>query len=312
MCGYCIEGGVLIPELESAFNGKKTKVESLYLTNYLQEENNLYSAIDEAKKFESRNDFADIVLCRLYEKNILYGADNILYKKIITVFGHDVVDTVLKKRSGLNDKLYVSRIREKLSDKEIYQNNRQWNSFISDKPELIEDSLKLLRFYYDWWIKGHNKRRSDPNLRLKKTGIMDPIADTPKKEWERFYSLFPCLYFSLIYLWKYHSDTELIEKIALHCPKGVPDFEGYDLWLQRKAFIFFIQKVGIIKALEKTDQIRVELIYYALLKCKVSSDEIKIIVGSLRENPGRFAAFDEDVEYYVSQIEDIIISTLPH
>ena len=70
MCGYCIEGGILIPALELAYMGKKTKVNSLYLANYLQEENNFYSAIDEAKKFESRNDFADIVLCRLYEKNI--------------------------------------------------------------------------------------------------------------------------------------------------------------------------------------------------------------------------------------------------
>jgi len=303
MCGYCIEGGVLIPALELAYKEEKTKIDGFNIVTCLQEENNLYLALDEAGKFEYRNDFADIVLCRLYEKYILFGIDNVLYKKIISIFGNDMIDNVLK-RSEFNNKQYVSRIKVKLSDQKIYQNNQQWNNFISDKTELIEDSLKLLSFYYDWWIKGHNKRESDPYLRLKKTGIMDPIADTPKKEWERFYALFPCLYFSLMYLWKYHSDTELIEKIALHSPKGVPDFEGYDLWLQRKAFAFLVQKIGLIKVLEKTDQIRVELIYYALLKCKVSKDEIKIVVRLLRGTPGRFAHFDEDVEYYISQIEN--------
>ena len=303
MCGYCFEGGILIPALELAYKGEKTKIDGFYIANYLQEENNLYLAVDEAKKFESRNDYAGIVLCRLYENYILSGVDNVLYKKITSIFGDDVVDTVLKK-SSLDSKQYVSRIRKKLCDKEIYQNNRQWDNCISGKTELTEDSLKLLNFYYDWWIEGQNKRKSEGLLRLRKTGIMDPIADTPKTEWERFYALFPYVYFSLIYLWKYHSDIELIEKIALHCPDGTPDFEGYDLWLQRRAFAFFIQKVGIIKALEKADQIRVELIYYALLKFKISSDEIKIVLGLLRENPGRFAAFDEEVEYYISQIEN--------
>jgi len=314
MCGYCIEGGTLIPALELACKGKKPKIDSLfpgidsfYIANYLQEENNLYLAVDEAKKFEYRNDFSDIVLCRLYEEYILFGADNVLYKKITSIFGHDIIDTVLIKRSGLNNKRYISRIRKKLCDIKKYQNNLQWDNFISDKMELMEDSLKLLNFYYDWWIEGQNRRKSEGLLRLKKTGIMDPIADTPKTEWERFYALFPYVYFSLIYLWKYHSDTELIEKIALHCPKGVPDFEGYDLWLQRKAFVFFIQKVGIVKALGKIDQVRIELIYYTLLKINFEVAELEIIkkvVVSFEKNHVVSSCEYEDV---LSVIDDLIL-----
>ena len=71
MCGYCFEGGILIPALELAYTGEKTKIDGFYIANYLQEENNLYLAVDEAKKFESRNDYAGIVLCRLYENYIL-------------------------------------------------------------------------------------------------------------------------------------------------------------------------------------------------------------------------------------------------
>ncbi|MBC2704290.1 hypothetical protein [Desulfobacula sp.] len=306
MCGYCFEGGVLIPALELAYKGEKTKIDGFNIENYLQEESNLYLVVDEAKKFECRNDYAGIILCRLYEKYILSGVDNVLYKKITSIFGDDIVNTVLKK-SSLDSKQYVSRIRKKLSDKEIYQNNRQWDNCISGKPELIEDSLNLLNFYYDWWIKGQNKRKSDSLLRLKKTGIMDPIANTPKTEWERFYALFPLVYFSLTYLWKYHSDTELIEKIALHCPDGTPDFGGYDLWLQRKAFVFFIQKVGIVKALEKIDQVRIELIYYTLLKTNFEIAELEIIkkvVVSFEKNHVVSSCEYEDV---LSIIDDLIL-----
>jgi len=313
MCGYCIEGGFLIPALESAYvGGIPAENDDFYLWGYLQEEENLYSVIEIAKESDDCHEAMDIIFCRLFENYILYGFDMVIFKKMTSTFGPGVLDSFIEKRIDLNNEGHMSRIREKLCDKKNYQNDQLWKGFISDKAKLIEDSLKLLSFYYDWWIKGHNKKESDPYLRLKKTGIMDPIADTPKNEWERFYAMFPLVYFSLMFLWKYDSDTELIEKIALHCPKGVPDFVGYDLWLQRKAFAFLVQKVGLIKVLEKTDQIRVELIYYALLKCKPPIDEIKIVLELLREIPGRFAHFNEDVDYYISQIEDVIISTLPH
>ena len=45
----------------------------------------------------------------------------------------------------------------------------------------------------------------------------------------------------------------------------------------KESICFYIQKVGITKALKHVDKIRIELIYYAVLKCKVSIDETKII-----------------------------------
>ena len=148
-CGYCIEGGVLIPALESAYKGAKPEIDGFYIANYLQEENNLYLAVEEAGKFECRSDFTNIVLCRLYEKYILSWVDNVLYKKNTSIFGHDVLDVFLKKRNELNKKRYVSKIWEVLWNKEIYQDNRQWNILIYDKAGLIEGSLKILNFYYD-------------------------------------------------------------------------------------------------------------------------------------------------------------------
>jgi hypothetical protein len=310
MCQYCIEGGILIPMLESVYMGEITKIEGLNISSYIKEGENLYVAVDKAKGFEDYCSI-DIIICRLYEEYIFHGFNNLPYKKITAVFGSDVVDIFLKQRNALNKKQKISVIWENLYNREIYQNNRQWNNFMSAKTELKEISFVILNFYYDWWIKGHKKVTSNPMKKLKKTGILNPIGNTPQKKWDSFCALFPWVYFSLVYLYKYHNDTELIEKIALHSPNGVPGMEGDELWLQRKAFIFFIQKVGIINALAKIDEIRVQLIYYALLKCKVSEDEIKIIVELLRENPDRFGLGDE-VDYYISQIEDVIISTLPY
>ncbi|GAB6146636.1 hypothetical protein JCM12294_40770 [Desulfocicer niacini] len=78
-----------------------------------------------------------------------------------------------------------------------------------------------------------------------------------------------------MYLRKYNRNSELIEKIALYCPNDVPDFMGYDLWLQRRAFVLYVQGVGIIEVLKHVDEIRPELINYALLKCRVSKGEAK-------------------------------------
>lgn len=310
MCGYCIEGGIVIPVLESAYKGEIARLDVtdnfedfFYILSRLQEEDDFYIPVDEVKKFDDIYKFKDIAVCRLYEQYILHGWDDDFYKKIIAVFGHDVMDVFLQKTRMQDNNQKTSKIWERLCDKETYQNFEKWNHFISAEIELINFSSELLSFYYNWWIKGNEKEISDPGERLIKTGIMDTIVDTSQEEWEKLHALFPWVYFSLMYLWKHDGHSELIGKIALHCSNHTPCFEGYDLWLQRRAFVFYIQRVGIINVLtQHVDEIRLELIYYAVLKCKATRDEAKIIIGLLRENQDNFT-FGADVEYYISKIE---------
>ena len=71
MCGYCIQGAGLIPALESAYKGETVKIDGLYISNCLKEEDNLYIAVDKARGSAYLNDFREIVICRLYEQYIL-------------------------------------------------------------------------------------------------------------------------------------------------------------------------------------------------------------------------------------------------
>jgi len=307
MCQYCIEGGVLIPLLEAAYVGEVKKIDGWYISSCIQEEDNLYTAVDKARGFEDCCSI-DIVICRLYEEFIFYGFDNLLYKKITTVFGSDFVDVFLKQRNALNNKQKISVIWENLYNKENYQNDLLWNNFISAKTELIEFSLDVLNFYYDWWIKGNKSETSYPMKRLEETGIIFPVGHMLQKESEIFDALFPWVYFSLMYLAKYNSSPDLIEKIALYSSKQMPGIGGYDLWLQRRAFIFFIQKLGMINALKKIEKIRIELIYYALLKSKIPIRETTEAIKILRKNRAKFYVMGTyNVDEYISNMEKVML-----
>jgi hypothetical protein len=106
---------------------------------------------------------------------------------------------------------------------------------------------------------------------MKKTGIMDPIEDTPPKEWNRFYLFFPAVSFSLSFLSRHQSRSDIIKRIAIETPQNVPHFSGYDLWLQRKAFIVCLNEYGIQFIIDHYDKLRFELICYALLKNAISN-----------------------------------------
>jgi len=129
-------------------------------------------------------------------------------------------------------------------------------------------------------VLGENKEFSDPGKRMEETGIMDPIENTTPKDWDKFFSLFPVAYFSFLILARHKIDAKILRQIALECPRDVPSFTGNDLWLQRKAFAVCVKYYGVQFILDNYDDIRLEMIYYSLLKesiCVADLDVLKSI-----------------------------------
>ncbi|MBF0121612.1 MAG: hypothetical protein HQK79_22500 [Desulfobacterales bacterium] len=320
MCGYCIESNYTIPAIESVCLGGGTmqnhNVDPLYLPNFLQEEQNLLLAVEKVKEIYAFDGYLHIVLCRLFEENILHGHYEERFDKVVSTIGYAQFFEFLEKCLLLLGKYKIGDKWERIYHQDIYQDMQRWNSFILNQSELIDEAINLLNYYYDWWIKGYNKMESDPNKRMAETGIMDPIDNTPLDEGEKFYTIFPLIYTSLIYVWKYGNGTDFIKKIAVNNPKWCPSFFGYDLWLQRKAFYLYVEKVGLLHALKLTNKIKIrfEPVYYALLKHKINKNDNDLIevMEILNKNSNMFYSDGRFIKDDVSKIIRFMLDTINH
>ncbi|MBK8815620.1 MAG: hypothetical protein IPN42_09025 [Methylococcaceae bacterium] len=165
-------------------------MENNFISNYLQETKNLIGLIENSRHLSNFTSSIDIVLCRLYDHYLNKGHTKSLFDVIEKSFGRDVINAYLVD-IGTDDK---NQFEAPLKNQETYNNAGTWNKFLKN-GNLIADSERCLNAYYDWWILGHNKETSDPDVRMAETGVMDPIANTPKYEWKKFYRAFPVVFF---------------------------------------------------------------------------------------------------------------------
>jgi len=161
-------------------------------------------------------------------------------------------------------------------------NRQQWNKFINNKNGLIEASVELLERYNQWWLVGNSEQLM---------GKLDPI--------------FPLLYFALVYLMKEQPDHVLIEKITFTDVERCPFFIPMDLWLQRKAFIHYLQHQGVSKTLihftERCN--RIEMLWYAVMTFNMPESDIKLIIKMFKEHPNLIGTHGEGSAFYIEKIE---------
>ena len=201
----------------------------------------------------------DITFCRIWESLIQNGH-----------FRHDgfqAIEPFLEARYAIeryyrHDAIekFLSKIRDSdmhafapLGDLRMYHDTSCWEALIAKTDQLILESNKMLKLYCRWWIDDREDETSNPTSQT-----MNDEAS--------FYQLFPVIWFSLMVLLKHQSDSDMVKRIALETTHHLHDFDGYDLCLQRRAFLACIRHHGVAFVLEHDEDLRRELIYYALLK----------------------------------------------
>jgi len=274
MCGYCIEGGIVLDFIEHEQSESESEDESRFLADelFLLESYDYLGAMTKMQNSINFSRLIDVVFCRVWETLVneeYYGA----LQRVSVLFGADTINKFLSKIKGNHNHSSWNL----LGNSKLYFDKSKWEIFINNKELLIRNSENTLASYYRWWIQGENKKTSDPTQRMEETGIMDPIDNTIPKEWDKFYSSFPFVYFSLLFLLKHQDNSDIIKRIALEDPNDVPDFLGYDLYLQRKAFAACVKKYGVSFIIENYDDIRLELIYYALLKKSICNKDAAVL-----------------------------------
>jgi len=279
MCGYCIEGSITLDFIERQRMSEKIEFENNWVPIYLQESMNFPEIIDKIKTFDNFPGSIDIAFYRLWETSLNQEYSGI-YHCLVNEYGDKAIDDYLE---GLKNN-YHNENWKSLGGSELYINKGGWDHFLGNVNQLIEDSESTLKSYFDFWICGESKEFSDPEKRMEETGIMDPIENTTPKDWDSFYTLFPIVFFSFLIIKRFKNDSEILRRIALQSPHDVPDFLGYDLWLQRKAFVVCVKNYGIQFVLDNYDDIRLELIYYALLKDSICAEDLDVLLDVLNNH----------------------------
>jgi hypothetical protein len=273
MCGYCIEK-VMIELLEQEIGSKAPIPEdqnsAMLLESLAQETGFPMHSLKFARAWDKEPDILYVLHCRSLEAiaarpvsaaeggpphNALVKHYHAYRRMASTRFKKDELKVILPHPSWLM-----------LYDPDFVFSKAKWSEF-TDKPDLLDQCADLLERYHSWWLRGEGQHKNDLNLRMKQTGVLDPIEDITRDEWELFYSLFPAIYFALNYLSRYGEDLGPVENVALTDINGVPDFPGFDLWLQRKAFTSAVQARGTSFLLDNLElELRPLLIYYAFLR----------------------------------------------
>lgn len=277
MCGFCIEGSMVLGFLESEILNTEFVIESGWTPIYVQEANNLFDILNRTKDIRGFSRSIDVALCRLFEVYISQGFQLSIFDYIVSVYKKDEIAKFFDDRTECVEMNFSSWTNQgfwsRLWSQDTFRNQSLWEEYINDTDSLVAESESILKKYCDWWILGKDKEESYPMQRMEETGVMDPIDNTPASEWRKFYFLFPMLCFVFFVLRKYRPNSKIIDFIALQCPKNTPDFFGYDLWLQRKAFLLCIQEYGVTFIAENIKNIRLELIAYTVMKLKMTAKE---------------------------------------
>lgn len=263
MCGYCYEG-IMLHVVETGQRGTKG-----YRFSYLQESDDIKAEIQQLEDPNNPEPLIDLTFCRLYDHYFSHGFDSGLFNTLQDKFGHAAVQSYLGRRQACS-----SAFQAELSDINLLKDEVYWNRFIADKERTRKYAIDLLNFYYDWWLLGIGKEKSEPEEQIEETEIEDPIVSATLAEWNKFHALYPALSFALSYLINHHSDSDIIQEIALTNLEDVPDIWTKDLWLQRRAMIACVQRNGFVFVTENLCQIRYELIYYVLLKTDTNPAEL--------------------------------------
>lgn len=263
MRGYCYEG-IMLHVVESGHRGTKG-----YRFSYLQESDDIKTEIQQLEDPNNPEPLIDLAFCRLYDHYFSHGFDVELFNILQDKFGHAAIQSYLGRRQACS-----SAFKAELSDISLLSTEVFWSQFIANKERIRKNAIDLLNFYHDWWLLGIGKEKSEPKEQIEETGIEDSSVSATLAEWNKFDTLYPALSFALSYLINHHSDSDIIQKIALTNLEDVPDIWTKDLWLQRRAMVACVKRDGFSLIVDNLSQVRYELIYYVLLKTDTNPAEL--------------------------------------
>jgi hypothetical protein len=250
MCGYCLEQG-LFELLELERRGEQEALHQMlgdgFDRLYLQETTDLPQALTRLRQATQQEAVVplhmtsgEVLLCRLLGLLLHEGPASPGYRQLID---SKVVRSAIHQacNSGQPHHLPPGFELDDLSC--LYQASTYLEP---DKAaQLLQPARfkttchRLLKRYIQTWLQGAD-------------GL----------DYTSFMLLFRCLWFSLLVLGRYRASQRLLLRMVTTQPHQVPEFDGYDLWLQRQAALCLFRLYGLQPFCAHLSQLRPSLIRY--------------------------------------------------
>lgn len=289
MCGYCIEKAMidlLDREMGSSAPLSEDQMSILLLDSHTQETGFPMHCLKHAREWDKELDILYVLHCRALEEIVARpgsAAKSSLPHNALVKHYHAyrrMASSRFEKKDELKDILpHPSWIV--LYDPDFVFSPVMWREFTA-RTDLPAQCAELLERYHAWWLKGEGQHKNDLDQRLEETGVLDPIEDIAREDRELFYSLFPAVSFALFYQSRYGEDLTPVENVALTDVAGVPDFTGFDLWLQRRALACSVQARGASFLLDNLGpELRPLLIFYGFLRFEAIREKKELICSRM-------------------------------
>lgn len=248
MCGYCTEifaRTACLPYHQDS----PSEAEPNWLDVHLQEVRNLPDTLTQlTTKSVTKPHIAFTVMCRALEILVKSGFESAIYQELLR---HPMFSVAILTACSVYQELAAVNVETRLNpneiswifEKDIYLvpgSLRQYNDKVSEQA-----CIELLNEYIAWWLEGGNIPHQDLNQRMEDFGIMDPIEDIPASERHLLTIRFPALLYALTRASATSDGEPVLWTIITRNPSGVPDFDGLDLWLQRRATQLHFDRHGL-------------------------------------------------------------------
>ncbi len=270
MCGYCTEHLAFKALRKNAECGL-AEIQGLGVALHLQEISDAAGALEALPPQTATDpDVALVVLCRTLELLVADGYRSEKYQRLLQAeqFRAAIVSacsvrraTVGGKEGGPSSDEFGWLTEEHTYFAPDYFDRRSARS--SD-----EAIARIIGDYVAWWLRGGSVRHQDLGQRF-----------------ELLRERFPAIWFSMLLASQLSDPRAILLPLVRKGPDGVPDFDGLDLWIQRRAALAIYDRLGIAPSfLDGQSPVRAELFQYLALARTIGNEEKRAIrawVGGL-------------------------------
>jgi len=285
MCGFCTEYQAIYALQDDGNFRAPTESRQNNLYFYLVGVSDISSAL---RKFSvetvTKPWVASTILCRAIDMLMTHGFDSETYQNLLEqpqfIAAIPVACEARTEAAGSDvDTRFNSEEFTWLSGKDTYLVRGSFEQHVNESSD--HTCTSLLNDYIDWWLEGGSVEHQDLRQIFKDTGILDPIDDISRSERQLLESRFITLWFVLLRTSRQSGSAEIIWKIITRGPSGVPDFDGLELWLQRRAALACYDQFGLAPFLSESQSIRAELFQYVVAARVIRNEEKKAVLAVL-------------------------------
>lgn len=243
MCGHCIVEGYLSMRVDEPLKAVPEHLEPPFLDMAVMHATDIRATLWALKALPKAGDVdADIAVCLALELFLSEGFDSELACWVDWQYA-DRWRALSKERPVLGAE---TRLAQTLLNPAFWQSPELLADLTARGEEAVQEAEAIVTAYRDWWLlENGNIPAPSPDERLSITGVMDPIQNTSREDWEKFYASFPVVYAAALWLARRPGGHPLLTELVVAYRPQVPDFTGLDLWLQRRALAWVCQTQGM-------------------------------------------------------------------